>query len=133
MSEQLENSRPDLRLRKLLSANDVGATGSHQAGVFVPPDMIRFFPALREGSLNPDAWIDVEDDAGNAWIWRFLHYNNGIVSTGTRNEYRLTHTTQALRQLGARAGDELEMKRIEDRLYRVRLIAPHPSSKVLIL
>jgi len=122
-----------LRLRKRLSPNDVGMTGSHQAGVFVPPSMILFFPGLDEDVLNPDAWITVEDTSGHSWLWRFLHYNNAIVRTGTRNEYRLTHTTQALRELGARAGDELELERLEDRIYRVRLVASRTNTRVLVL
>ena len=122
-----------VRLRKRLSPNDVGMTGSHQAGVFVPPSMIRFFPALDEEVLNPDAWIMVEDTGGHSWPWRFLHYNNAVVRTGTRNEYRLTHTMQALRELGARAGDELELERLEDRVYRVGLVANRAPSRVLVL
>jgi hypothetical protein len=134
MPEQVEvRGGAGVRLRKRLSANDVGATGSHQAGVFVPPSMIGFFPGLDEDGLNPDAWITVEDTDGHSWLWRFLHYNNAVVRTGTRNEYRLTHTTQALRELGARTGDELELERLEDRLYRVRLVAIQTHSRVLVL
>lgn len=122
-----------IRLRKRLSPNDVGATGSHQAGVFVPPSMTSFFPELDEGAFNPDSWITVEDAIGNSWLWRFLHYNNAVVGHGTRNEYRLTHTTEALRELGAREGDELELERLGELTYRVGIVAKKGPTGVLVL
>ena len=50
----------DDRLRKHLTANDLGVTGSHQAGIHVPKDMAGFFPQLERGRVNPDAWLSVE-------------------------------------------------------------------------
>lgn len=36
------------QIRKTLSANDVGATGAHQAGILIPknPKILAFFPSL---------------------------------------------------------------------------------------
>ena len=134
MSKQpQDDAAAGVRLRKRLSPNDVGATGSHQAGVLVPPSVIGFFPALDEDLLNPDAWITVEDTDDRSWLWRFVHYNNAVVGRGTRNEYRLTHTTEAFRELGARAGDELELERIGERAYRVGIVAGHTARGALVV
>lgn len=96
---------------KPLSANDIGATGSHQAGIHVPKsdrELLSFFPELDPGLLNPDAWIVCTDDAGTEWNLRYIYYNNKIhTDNGTRNEYRLTHLTAFFRRANARAGDLL--------------------------
>jgi hypothetical protein len=98
---------------KVLSANDVGATGSHQAGICVPKtdaDLLAFFPALDAKQLNPDAWLTCEDDAGEEWRLRYIYYNNRLHGQGTRNEYRITHLTKYLKRNGARIGDLLRFE-----------------------
>lgn len=96
---------------KILSANDVGATGSHQAGILVPkadPELLSFFPALDASVHNPDAWITCTDDAGDEWKLRYIYYNNRFhCETGTRNEYRLTCLTPYFRRTAARPGEQL--------------------------
>lgn len=96
---------------KPLSANDIGATGSHQAGIHVPKsdrELLSFFPELDPALLNPDAWIVCTDDAGIEWNLRYIYYNNKIhTEHGTRNEYRLTHLTNFFRRANATAGDLL--------------------------
>ena len=94
---------------KTLSANDLGRTGSHQAGILVPKDrkILDFFPALVSGSLNPRVSIKVVDEEGQPWQFQFIHYNNRVVACGTRNEYRLTCMTKFLRKHGAQIGDTL--------------------------
>lgn len=120
------------RLRKTLTANDVGATGSHQAGIHVPKSLLRFFPDLVRSTLNPDAWLVIS--IGNeSHRWRFIHYNNAVVASGTRDEYRLTHVTKSLRGSGAAAGDTLELARIENRTYSLRVIQAGRESEVLVL
>ena len=110
---------------KVLSANDVGATGSHQAGILVPkgdPDLLAFFPPLDAAELNPDAWIVCEDDAGEEWRLRYIYYNNRLHGTGTRNEYRLTHLTRLFKRQRARAGDLLRFTATPTaRRYRIAL------------
>jgi hypothetical protein len=99
------------RFSKTLSSNDVGVTGSHQAGILVPkanPDLLSFFPALDASLKNPDAWIVCADAEGNEWKLRYIYYNNRLhTERGTRNEFRLTHLTAFLRQVSARPGDQL--------------------------
>lgn len=96
---------------KVLSANDTGATGGHQAGILVPksdPALLAFFPPLAAEVQNPDAWVEAEDDDGCVWKLRYIYYNNRLhAENGTRNEYRLTHLTKYLRHAGAKAGDSL--------------------------
>lgn len=95
---------------KILSLNDVGDTGSHQAGILVPksdPQLLSFFPALDPDRLNPDAWISAVDEHGQEWNLRYIYYNKRLHAMGTRNEYRLTHLTAYLRSVDARAGDLL--------------------------
>lgn len=96
---------------KVLSANDTGATGGHQAGILVPkgePALLAFFPPLDASVQNPDAWVEVEDDDGRVWRLRYIYYNNKLhAENGTRNEYRLTHLTKYLREAGAKVGDSL--------------------------
>ena len=95
---------------KPLSANDVGLTGAHQAGILVPKDerILGFFPRLNESSKNPSKIISCHImDLGMYAEFRFVHYNNKIVEWGTRDEYRLTRMTAVLRDLNARVGDVL--------------------------
>ncbi|MYN17124.1 restriction endonuclease [Rugamonas sp. FT107W] len=105
--------------KKILSANDVGATGGHQGGILVPKtarDLIEFLPKLDSNTKNPDAWIECVDEAGILHRFRFVYYNNSLHdSNGTRNEYRITYMTKYFRTLGAREGDTLEISRVENR------------------
>lgn len=101
-------------VRKVLSANDVGLTGSHQAGIAIPkdPDIRAFFPPLDAAAYNPDFWMSVATpQTGQQWQLRFIYYNNKTHGQGTRNEYRLTHTSPMLRALAASAGDVLAFRR----------------------
>jgi hypothetical protein len=96
---------------KTLSANDLGITGSHQAGIHVPksePELLSFFPKLDTSVLNPDAWIVCVDDSGEEWKLRFIYYNNRLhTDSGTRNEYRLTYLTPFFRRTSPKPGDQL--------------------------
>lgn len=97
---------------KLLSANDVGATGGHQAGILIPKsdaDLLAFLPYLDPEEVNPDAWITAEDDAGKVWRLRYIYYNNRLHRLGTRNEYRITHLTRYLGDMRAQVGDQLRL------------------------
>lgn len=98
------------RIAKVLSANDIGATGGHQAGILVPKaeSILAFFPPLDASNKNPDAWIECEDETGEIWRLRFVYYNNKLHEAGgTRNEYRLTYLTKFMRQSRAKVGDSL--------------------------
>lgn len=71
---------------KRLSANDSGATKSHQAGIYVPkPVLWEIFPSMKTGT-NPDAWFPAEImPHGEQRNLRAIWYNEK-----TRNESRIT-------------------------------------------
>lgn len=112
---------------KILSANDVGATGGHQGGILIPKsesELLAFLPPLDQAIKNPDAWIECEDESGAVRRFRFVYYNNKLHDeNGTRNEYRITYMTRYFREVGAREGDSLEISRNEgDTRYVVRVV-----------
>lgn len=112
---------------KTLSANDVGATGAHMAGILVPKgngELLAFLPSLDATMLNPSAWIECETPDGTILPLRFIYYNNRLhVPTGTRNEYRITHLTKFLRDAAAQKGDAFEISKEEGQeFYRIRVI-----------
>ena len=83
-----EQARPDrVWLIKRLSANDVGATKSHQSGIYIAKHMAKVgFPGLLEGGENPKRQCELvlhsHDWSGEPiCTW----YNQG-----SRNEVRLT-------------------------------------------
>lgn len=109
------------RIAKILSANDTGETGGHQAGILVPKDraILSFFPPLGSTTKNPRHHIFFKDETGKYWEFAFIYYNNRLFG-GTRNEYRLTRMTPFMRQAGLRAGDELILEHHENDGYSVR-------------
>lgn len=82
---------------KRLAANDTLATGGHQAGPYLPQELVRrAFPvvsARQASDLNPDTYLALRIDShGEERDIRLVWYNNRIVSErGTRNEARLTN------------------------------------------
>lgn len=109
-------SRPT-SIRKVMSANDVGHTASHQAGMLIPKDhqILSFFPELDETEYNPRQHIRFRDEAGQFWEFAFIWYNNALGGRGgTRNEYRLTRMTKFLTGLQLQPGDTLWMERDGD-------------------
>ncbi|MDN7445165.1 EcoRII N-terminal effector-binding domain-containing protein [Burkholderia cepacia] len=114
---------------KTLSANDVGATGAHQAGILVPKseqELLDFLPQLDSAVKNPDAWIECVDEAGVHHRFRFVYYNNRFHDPkGTRNEYRITYMTRYFKAAGASEGDTFEISRSEGKApYKIRVV-PH--------
>jgi hypothetical protein len=108
-------------IRKRLSANDVGATGGHQAGILVPRDIhiLSFFPELDGSVKNPRMPLVVYERSNRArWNFNFIYYNNKFFN-GTRNEYRLTCMTQYLRAIDAKVDDELVFSRDENASFEV--------------
>lgn len=117
------------KFEKILTANDIGATGAHQAGIHVPKsqtDLIRFLPPLNPKTKNPDAWLTCIDDAGEIWSFRYIHYNNRLHDPkGTRDEYRITHMTKFFRTVGAGEGDVFSITaRARDGRYQIRVTPP---------
>lgn len=118
----------DRTFRKTLSANDVGATGAHQAGVLIPKteaELLAFLPRLNPAVKNPDAWIECLDEDGETRRFRFVYYNNKLHDpNGTRNEYRITHMTGYFRNMGARERDIFEISKSEcGTRYRIRIVS----------
>ena len=94
-----------------MTANDTGETGGHQAGIHIPKsqtELLAIFPYLDPKEKNPDAWLEMIDETGIVWRFRYVYYNNKLHRAGgTRNEYRITHMTKFLRAVGAVEGDLL--------------------------
>lgn len=104
------------KISKKLSANDVGATGGHQAGILVPKakEILSFFPELNPRIKNPRITLLVRERAdGSKWEFNFIYYNNALFD-GTRNEYRLTCMTKYLRAIDAKIGGELVFSKDEN-------------------
>ncbi len=108
-------------ISKVLSANDIGATGCHQAGILIPKDprLLGFFPALDPTAYNPRCHLLFTDETRQKWEFAFIYYNNALFS-GTRNEYRLTRMTKYLRDASLEVGDEVMLSVDDADLYSVR-------------
>jgi len=114
--------------RKTLSANDVGSTGGHQAGVLIPKsetELLAFLPPLDSDKKNPNTWLHCVDENRVSRRFKFRYYNNKLHDPGgTRNEYRFTYMTAWLRSLSAKAGDVFEISRGQgEQEYFVRVIS----------
>ncbi|WP_081054709.1 EcoRII N-terminal effector-binding domain-containing protein [Burkholderia vietnamiensis] len=126
---------------KTLSANDVGATGAHQAGILVPKseqELLDFLPQLDSAIKNPDAWIECVDEAGGHHRFRFVYYNNRLHDAqGTRNEYRITYMTRYFKAAGASEGDTFEISGSDGKgPYKIRVVPRArivPDQKVSIV
>ena len=110
----------EMTVTKVLSANDTGETGGHQAGLLIPkrPELLAFFPPLDPGVKNPRVHLLFEDDAGTRWEFAFIYYNNRFFG-GTRNEYRLTRMTRYMREAGLVKGDVAILRRAPDGSYSI--------------
>lgn len=72
---------------KFLSANDTGATGGHQAGIYIPKSSFRIlFNLPGEKGENKDKWVKIKWQDDFVTSSRFIYYGKG-----TRNEYRITN------------------------------------------
>lgn len=111
------------QISKTLSANDVGETGAHQAGILVPKDrdILSFFPSLNRKEKNPRVTLVFrEDDGITRWDFNFIYYNNRFFG-GTRNEFRLTCMTKYLRARNAGVGDLVVLSKDSEGRHIVEL------------
>ncbi len=110
----------EITVTKVLSANDTGETGAHQAGLLVPkrPELLAFFPPLDSSIRNPRVHLQFEDDTGSVREFAFIYYNNRFFG-GTRNEYRLTRMTRYMRETGLVSGDAVILRRAPDGSYSI--------------
>ena len=121
---------------KILTANDTGRSGGHQAGIHIPKsqaELIGMLPPLNPKVKNPDAWLECIDDDGRSWKFRYIYYNNSLHDPpGTRDEYRITHMTKFFRLLGGDPGDKLLLSGEKGAVtYRISVVKkpdqPEPS------
>ena len=108
-------------IEKILSRNDTGETGGHQAGILIPKkqEILSFFPALNSSEKNPRFMITFYDHLGEQWSFSFIYYNNRFFG-GTRNEYRLTGMTRYTNAYNLKSGDTLTLSRDRDGFYSVK-------------
>jgi hypothetical protein len=123
---------PRGRLRKILSSNDIGKTGSHQAGFHVAKQFVDFFPRLDPTKKNPRAALMVMA-SGLPEQWTYIHYNNKLTSGLTRNEFRVTHVRKWMERVRARPGDVVELERVGESEYRAELIRGASAQERLAL
>jgi hypothetical protein len=128
-----------MKISKILSLNDVGSTGSHQAGMHIPkdPQIIAFFPALNNNIKNPRCEIYAMDVSSNKmWKFNFIYYNNKFFG-GTRNEYRLTGMTQFLKTNNAKENDTILLEQNERAKFQITLkrkdTTPNSENPVITL
>ncbi len=97
-----------LSVSKMLSGNDVGKTGTHQAGILIPKrqEILDFFPPLDKNQKNPRIELQFTDDEERIWKFSYIYYNNRFFG-GTRNEFRLTWMTKYIKSNNLKIGDEI--------------------------
>jgi hypothetical protein len=121
------------RVTKRLTANDIGDTGGHQAGITIPKagPMIAFFPRLDVREFNPRATLRAIDfHTNDMFDLEFIYYNGRLLGRSTRNEYRLTGLSRFLRRNDAVVGDLLRIEREDELIWLSiqRLIVDEYSS-----
>ncbi len=100
---------------KFLSANDTGATGGHQAGIYIqkPAVKILFDEKFTRG-LNHDRWVEITWHDGKVTKNRFIYYGSG-----TRNEYRITQFGRGFEYLSEEhTGDLFVLCKLDSDSYR---------------
>jgi hypothetical protein len=108
---------------KRLTANDLGITGGHMAGIHIPkdPPVLSFFPQLDTSIKNPRAKLILHEKCDGArWEFNYVYYNNKRFG-GTRDEYRLTGMTRFLRMIAAKPGDELVFTKTQSRFLEIAI------------
>ncbi|MDC1076330.1 EcoRII N-terminal effector-binding domain-containing protein [Litorivicinus sp.] len=101
------------KFEKQLTANDVGLTKTHQAGIHIPKgakELLSTLPALNPRIRNPDTWFDCMDEHGLVWRFRYIYYNSKLFGDGTRDEYRLLQINPFLKHNKAKEGDFLTIE-----------------------
>lgn len=120
-------------IEKILSANDTGETGGHQAGILIPKDkhILSFFPALDSSIKNPRKPLDFIDETGKEWTFSFIYYN-GKFFGGTRNEYRITGMTKFIREFNLKTGDKIILKHLSPNVMKILYVRSNITSNGLL-
>lgn len=125
-------------ITKILSKNDAGETGGHQAGMHIPKqaEILSFFPDLGCTEKNPRCVLLFTDSLGEQWSFSFIYYNNRLFG-GTRNEYRLTGMTKFFQSHNLKSGDSLLLRRDGQDNYHIEYTRKtekkHCSTERLVL
>lgn len=116
-------------ISKILSSNDTGETGGHQAGMLIPKggEILEFFPALNGDEKNPRTYLYFIDNVNKRWKFNFIYYNNKFFG-GTRNEYRLTGMTAYIRQNNLKTGDTIVLSRDDTGILSIRFERQNSTS-----
>lgn len=102
---------------KFLSANETGATGSHQSGFYIQREAYwLFLDAPGKKGENRDRHVEIHWPDGSTTISRFTWYGKG-----TRSEYRLTQGFHFLHE--ENTGDLLILARVDDGVFRGFLLS----------
>jgi hypothetical protein len=116
-------SQPVLKasISKILSANDIGKTGGHQAGILIPKreEILNFFPKLDPAIKNPRISLVFKSEQNGIWEFSYIYYNNKYFG-GTRNEYRLTRMTGYLYENRLKEGDEIILEHLSNDSMKIR-------------
>ncbi|MBQ7250938.1 MAG: hypothetical protein IJS37_06315 [Bacilli bacterium] len=107
-------------ISKVLTPNDIGETGGHQAGMCIPKEkeILDFFPPLDKTVKNPRETLDICTDDGTYIKMSFIYYN-GKFFGGTRNEYRLTGMTKYFKENALISGDVIYLSKDEAGNYSI--------------
>jgi len=106
----------EIEFSKILSANELGITKSHQAGLLVPKRiaLLSYFPMLDRFAINPrEKMIFTVPDLNTQVSLNYIYYNNKDRGLGTRSEYRLTGTTNLFKRLKVMPGQVIEFGYID--------------------
>lgn len=112
----------EIEFSKILSANELGITHSHQAGLLIPKRiaLLPYFPSLDHFAVNPrERMIFSVPELAIEISLNYIYYNNKDRGQGTRSEYRLTGTTNLFRQLNVVPGQTIEFGYIDKALRAV--------------
>jgi len=104
----------EIEFIKVLSANDIGVTNSHQAGFLIPKRIARmnYFPSLDEFSPNPRARVNFLNlDINEILQCNYIYYNGRSLGFSTRSEFRLTGLTNFIKKMNFQIGDQVAFGR----------------------
>lgn len=104
---------------KFISANDVGATGAHQAGIYIPLNCWKIlFDSPGNKGQNKDRFVTIKWQSDFETDSRFIYYGQK-----TRNEYRITRFGRGFPYLKDEyAGSLFVLVKVSFEYYRAYII-----------
>ena len=104
---------------KILTANEIASTKSHQAGFLIPKRIARmnYFPPLDTLTKNPRVKLEILCLDNSVKVpCNFIFYNGKHLGFSTRSEYRLTGLTGFIKEMGFKVGDQVAFGRRKSQL-----------------